>query len=401
MTSTCIAENGLTGPRGLSTPRRPAQTGRALALIGLLSLMMTFARKLEAHPVAQGSMEITVFRDHITILATVSNEEVLVASALGRGSSDAGEAVRGHGDYLLAHVQLIADGHPIAGRVVERAERTGGRPSYRLEFALPSGPPTRIVFRQDVLREIEFAPGTPWEASYLIRIGQDEQAPTEGLLTCREPFEFVCRWTLGSASELASPFTRWERWQISISFVRHGILHILSGYDHLLFVGALSLATVSLWDLIKVISAFTVAHTLTLAMSVLDIFRLSSAVIEPMIAASIVVVAAQNVFWPDTSRGRSRLLVAFGFGLFHGLGFAGGLLEAMSSLTTAGIAWAIAAFSLGVEIGHQVVVMPVFGALYALRRIGGGKSEGERLVRRYGSAVILLLGIIYVVVSLR
>jgi hypothetical protein len=211
----------------------------------------------------------------------------------------------------------------------------------------------------------------------------------------------VCRWTLGSASELASPFTRWERWQISISFVRHGILHILSGYDHLLFVGALSLATVSLWDLIKVISAFTVAHTLTLAMSVLDIFRLSSAVIEPMIAASIVVVAAQNVFWPDTSRGRSRLLVAFGFGLFHGLGFAGGLLEAMSSLTTAGIAWAIAAFSLGVEIGHQVVVMPVFGALYALRRIGGGKSEGERLVRRYGSAVVLLLGIIYVVVSLR
>jgi HupE / UreJ protein len=386
MTSTSIAENG--------------RTGFGFALIGLLALVPTVTGTVEAHPVAQGSMEIVVFLDHVAVLATVSNEEVLVAAALGRGSSDRFEKVRSHGDYLLAHLQVTADGYPLAGRVFERPERTRGRFSYRLEYAFPSGPPARLVLREDVLCEIEFAPGTPWEASYLLRIGHDQQVPTEGLLTCREPFEFECRWRPGSTAEVSSPSPRWERSRIPLSFVRHGILHILSGYDHLLFVGALSLATVSLWDLIKVISAFTVAHTLTLALSVLDVFRLSSMVIEPTIAASIVVVAAQNVFWPESSRGGSRLLVAFGFGLFHGLGFAGGLLEAMSSLNTAGVAWAIAAFSIGVEIGHQVVVLPAFGGLYLLRRVGGGKSDRERLVRRYGSAVILLPGIIYLVVSL-
>ncbi|MCI0425221.1 MAG: HupE/UreJ family protein, partial [Actinobacteria bacterium] len=71
---------------------------------------------------------------------------------------------------------------------------------------------------------------------------------------------------------------------MAAAFMRHGITHILGGYDHLLFVGALVLAVVSLWDLIKVISAFTLAHTLTLALAAFDLIRLPAAIVEPMIA---------------------------------------------------------------------------------------------------------------------
>jgi hypothetical protein len=188
---------------------------------------------------------------------------------------------------------------------------------------------------------------------------------------------------------------------MAAAFVRHGITHILTGYDHLLFVGALVLAIVNLWDLVKVIGAFTLAHTITLTLAALDVFRLPGSIVEPMIAASIVFVAAQNLFWPKQSRGGSRLLVAFLFGLFHGLGFASGLLEAISSLRAAGAAVAIAAFSLGVEIGHQLVVLPAFCALHLLRRAHAGTHRHDRLVQRYGSAVISLGGMIYLVAALR
>ena len=188
---------------------------------------------------------------------------------------------------------------------------------------------------------------------------------------------------------------------MAMAFVRHGIMHILTGYDHLLFVGALLLAAASLWDLFKVISAFTLAHTITLVLSTLDLFRLTGSIVEPMIAVSIVFVAVQNVVWPTHSRDWSRLFTAFLFGLFHGLGFAGGLLEAMSTMHAATAALAIMAFSVGVEMGHQVVVLPAFGVLRLLRNgtVNGIGHDG--LVQRYGSAGIALAGIMYLVAALR
>lgn len=181
--------------------------------------------------------------------------------------------------------------------------------------------------------------------------------------------------------------------QTFVTYTGHGIEHILTGYDHLLFVTALVLAAPALWDIIKVVTAFTVAHTLTLVLSVLHIVQLESRYVEPMIAASIVFVALQNIFWPGQRTGWRRLIVAFGFGLFHGLGFAGGLIDAMSGLPASGLGTALASFSLGVEIGHQIVVIPVFALLYWSR-----KRWGERFgvpVLRYGSAVIALGGAYY------
>ena len=94
-----------------------------------------------------------------------------------------------------------------------------------------------------------------------------------------------------------------------------------------------------------------------------------------------------------------RLAAAFGFGLFHGLGFAGGLLEAMEQLPGMAVASALAAFSLGVEAGHQVVVIPVFLLALAARRWGA--EWGRLAALRWGSALVAVAGIYYVFAALR
>ncbi|MGZ8929269.1 MAG: HupE/UreJ family protein [Methylobacter sp.] len=343
----------------------------------------------DAHPISQGSMEITVLPDRIDLHAIISHEEILVAAALGGQENSIGpEAIRKHADYLLAHLHISADGQALAGRILEVPSKFTGQLPYRFEYRLEGAIPQRIELRQDILREFEFAPGNAWEASYIVRIIVHGQASAEGLLfTFREPLVFQGDGIDG----LDQP-------RMTVAFMRHGIDHILSGYDHLLFVGALVLAVAGWWDLVKVITGFTLAHSFTLTLAALDIFRLPSGIVEPMIALSIVAAAVQNIFWPRHSRGWERLLLAFGFGLFHGLGFAGGLLDAMSDMQISGAILAIASFSVGVEIGHQLVVLPAFYGLTLLRRYNAGQS---RHAQRYGSALISLFGLAYLYASLR
>jgi hypothetical protein len=345
-----------------------------------------------AHPVSQGAMDIIVHPDHIDLRATVSLEEVLVASTLGGKKNKAGqEALSEHGDYLLNHLHINADEQPVVGQVLEVSLQSTGQLIYRLEYRLAGLATKRIEFQQDVLREFMFAPGNPWEASYIVRIGLDGQAPSESLLfTFREPLVFDGEGVAGL-----------DRLRLAVAFVRHGIAHIITGYDHLLFVGALVLAVTGWRDLIKVIAVFTLAHTLTLAFAVLNIIRLSSSIVEPMIAASIVAVAVQNIFWPEHSHGRTRLLLAFGFGLFHGLGFAGGLHDAMSGMALGSVALAIVAFSVGVEIGHLVVVLPSFYGLTFLRKADAGIPRLSKWTQRYGSAIISLFGLAYFYAALK
>jgi hydrogenase/urease accessory protein HupE len=191
---------------------------------------------------------------------------------------------------------------------------------------------------------------------------------------------------------------------IVVEYIIYGLFHILTGYDQMLFMGALALAAVSFWDLVKVVSAFTVSHSITLTLSVLNIVRLPAQVVEPMIAGSILFVALQNVIMPKGTRGWARLITAFFFGLFHGLGFAGGLLDAMAGLPMTAIATAIMAFSIGVELGQQCMVIPVFGILKVIgRQSGNARVNGglRFLAERYGSLAISVAGGYYLVAALR
>ena len=187
------------------------------------------------------------------------------------------------------------------------------------------------------------------------------------------------------------------------AYIYEGIHHILTGYDHLLFVSALVLAATTLWDLVKVVSTFTLAHTITLTLAALNVVHLPGRVVEPFISASIVVVALQNVFWPRRARGWPRLAAAFFFGLFHGLGFAGGLLEAMQQMPSSTMLLAILAFSIGVEAGHQMVVLPLFAILKTARGLQSDAVARTRIsmaMQRFGSAGISAAGVYYLCLAL-
>ena len=374
--------------------------------IGPLALCL-LPRLAAAHPVAQGAMVITISPQKITVRATVSFEEVLVADAYGPESSRAQSATaraEKHSDYLLRHLRVSADGRRLTGeRVPSLSPILPERPDRLVyEFVYPlSAPSSEFRFEENVLNEFEFAPGNRWETSYIVQIAEESRTPREGLLlTSRQPIVYV----RDNPSTGAETTPRLDRWQVFRDYFRHGMLHILTGYDHLLFITALVLAVRSLWELVKVVTAFTAAHSITLALSAFDLLRLPSRIVEPMIAASIIFVALQNAFWPGQTRGWTRLAVAFFFGLFHGLGFAGGLLEAMQGMTTNSLGLAIVAFSVGVEFGHQVVVIPTFCALKLARGWRGATWQGERrtmLLTRWGSLAISIAGATYLAAALR
>lgn len=376
----------------------------------LIAVLVAGIDTAESHPVAQGSMEIKIFPDKIHAQVRVSMEEVLVQNALSAdatgASVDLEEQCRRHGEYLLQHLHVFADQQRLGGRTtgITRPPVSGPqRAIYDLEYTL-TAKPAQVRVDQNVLNEFDYAPGNRWEATYVVRAAQQGQSPVEGLLlTSRDPLVIDCNWnafTVAVAGAAPIPGTL-DKWRLTKEYLRHGILHILTGYDHLLFIGALVLAVVTLWDLIKVITAFTLAHSITLTLSVLNLVRLPGHVVEPMIALSIVFVALQNVFWPEQTRGITRLAVAFFFGLFHGLGFAGGLLDAMQGMAGLSIGLAIIAFSVGVEIGHQIVVIPVFVLRKVLLAKEGAPSHAAGFLFRYGSATIACAGVFYLVLALR
>jgi hypothetical protein len=148
-------------------------------------------------------------------------------------------------------------------------------------------------------------------------------------------------------------------------FLRLGFSHILPhGLDHVLFVLGLALMSSRLGPLVAQVSAFTLAHTLTLALAVYGVVSLPARIVEPLIAASIVYVAVENIFRSEA--GWTRLAVVFAFGLLHGLGFAGVLSE---------LGWpsgrrlpALIAFNVGVELGQLAVIALALGALAAAAR---------------------------------
>ena len=152
-----------------------------------------------------------------------------------------------------------------------------------------------------------------------------------------------------------------------VRFVRLGFEHILpEGLDHVLFVLGLALFSARLAPLLVQVTSFTLAHTLTLGLSTYGVLSLPPRIVEPLIALSIAYVALENLFAPRLRW--FRVLLVFGFGLLHGLGFAGAL--AQLGLPEGERVTALLAFNGGVELGQLAVILPAFGLLWVLERAG-------------------------------
>lgn len=174
-------------------------------------------------------------------------------------------------------------------------------------------------------------------------------------------------------------------WEVAGTYFRLGVDHILSGLDHLLFVFALILLIRDRWMLVKTITAFTVAHSITLAGATLGLFNLPTKPVEAAIALSIVFLAVELVkSKPEELRLSERLpwLVAFAFGLLHGFGFAGALME--TGLPQSDVPLALLTFNLGVEAGQLLFVAVVLLTFRASRAIVTVPQPTLRLVAAYG-----------------
>jgi hydrogenase/urease accessory protein HupE len=168
-------------------------------------------------------------------------------------------------------------------------------------------------------------------------------------------------------------------------FTPAGIHHILIGPDHILFLIGLLLLGGTLHQLLMVVTAFTLAHSVTLSLATLNLLNPPAALVEPAIALSVVYVGADNL----TVRGGrdARAWIAFAFGLVHGFGFAHVLRD--MELPAAALGWSLFAFNVGVETGQVLVVTAVAAALAALR--WWNEAAGRRLAF-VGSLTVIAAG---------
>jgi hypothetical protein len=193
-----------------------------------------------------------------------------------------------------------------------------------------------------------------------------------------------------------------SRWRQFGDYVAHGVWHIWIGFDHILFLLSLLLPAVlvhgaagwqgrgtfraSLIEVLKVVTAFTLAHSVTLTLATLGVVALPSRVVESAIAASVVLAALNNI-WPVFER--RRAVVAFAFGLIHGFGFASVLLDL--GLPQAALLLSLVGFNVGVEMGQLAIVAVFLPLAFAARRT----SVYRRVVLVGGSSVITLIALVW------
>jgi hypothetical protein len=199
--------------------------------------------------------------------------------------------------------------------------------------------------------------------------------------------------------------TETSRWRQFLDYAQEGVWHIWIGFDHILFLLSLLLPAVLIWqpkpvakwlpaarfkdaffDVLRIVTAFTVAHSITLSLATLGYVTLPSRVVESAIAASVVLAALNNVF--PMFQGR-RWAVAFAFGLIHGFGFASVLADL--GLPQEALALALVGFNIGVECGQLAIVAVFLPLTFAMRRTKF-YSQGVRVV---GSLLIAALAAVW------
>ncbi|HET7876031.1 MAG TPA: HupE/UreJ family protein [Methylomirabilota bacterium] len=315
-----------------------------IALLAIAPLLL-FCPGAWAHTTATGLATITVAETAITYRLTLVLGELPEGPARLLGAAVDGEpaSVDRVAEALRTQVRIQVGGAACRpGRILIQGSRVGD-PRATLELALrcPAAP-QRLRIRED----------------WFDLFGEHYRtlARVEGRGAVREvaflPDAREATIDLGGATP--GPHR---------NFLWLGIHHILSGYDHLLFLAALLLGGGSFWTLVKIVTAFTLAHSVTLALAVLGLVAVPARIVEPVIAVSIVWVALENVLLQHAPS--RRWLVSFLFGLAHGFGFASAL-EGLA-LPPWNLGMALLGFNLGVEAGQALVIAMMLPLLLWMR----------------------------------
>ena len=415
------------------------ESRKAIVALVFLFWGLVASTEASAHAKSVSYSNWTFEAEEIRVTARVSLLELsrLDLALPITGSRRDAQALQGVGQYLADHLQAITEQGPCPVSQAPKSRPTEeGWLLFRWTVHCPLG--ADVTLRSDIL--LDPAPSHLHFARAKLKSGVEGTRPVilERVLNRSAP-----RWTLpwseggwGATVKANGPDTTGTSFQ---GYLILGIEHILSGWDHLAFVLALILLARSFSEIAKLITGFTLAHSLTLALAVLGWVEPQSAPIEAMIGFSVALIAMENG-WILGGRGRflpilvvgglgiltllalgdigqlsalsllglavfsashfgllrraaqphlHRILLAFAFGLIHGFGFAGVLAEL--SLPTHRLAPALIGFNLGVELGQLAVVAVVWPALSLLRKRGGEFSY--RLLAEAASASICGIGL--------
>ncbi len=334
------------------------------AAVGLLIIVLGLAAPAAAHEIRPAVVTVT-FTDSGYEIALQANMEAVLAGVgpQHKDTDDSPNARRYNALRALPAEALKQQIAAVAPRFIGalRVEFDGTRVTPELS-AIDAPPPGDLALSRITRLTLRGAipPGAQtFRWAYPAEYGSNVlRLKKEG-----EP-EVVAVWLKdGAASEpfvLAGGVTAQSRAQVVRQYTVLGFTHILPhGLDHILFVLGLFLLSARAKPLLVQVTAFTVAHSITLALSIYGVVSLSPAIVEPLIAASIVYVALENIVTSDLKPWRP--LVVFGFGLLHGLGFAGVLTEI--GLPRSEFVTGLIAFNVGVELGQLAVIGLAFVAV--------------------------------------
>ena len=364
------------------------RTLRALLAIVLLAL----AGSAHAHKPSDSYLSVTVTGGQVSGRWDIALRDLDFAIGLdadGDGKITWGELRARHADvaaYASARLGVQADGRACALNVGEQLvddHTDGAYTVLPLALACPVTTPRTLTLGYRLFADLDpqhrgLLKLTINGATRTAILGP--QAPTQSF-------------------ELAAPASGWQQ---LLDYSREGVWHIWIGYDHILFLLSLLLPAVGLWksrrwtpverfgtafyDVLRIVTAFTLAHSITLSLAALGLVSLPSRWVESAIAASVVLAALNNV-WP-VFHGR-RWMVAFAFGLIHGFGFASVLADL--GLPQGALALALLGFNLGVEVGQLAIVAVFLPTAYLLRR----SAFYRRVVLLGGSLVIAALALVW------
>lgn len=254
-----------------------------------------------------------------------------------------------------AALEISSDGKIIAPQtvLVRIAKAEDGRENAFFSLSFPALPSNSLSIRFALLDKLPRGHRT-----YFKLASADGKMIAERLLDANNSSANV------SAGELAAALGKWHTFK---QFLLLGIEHILLGFDHLCFLFALLLVAENVMGVLKIVTAFTLAHSITLALAALDIVNISPGIVEPMIAVSIVYVGLENI-WRSGKKIEGRWLLTFAFGLIHGFGFASVLKELNIGAAGSSIAVPLVSFNLGVEIGQLAIAGLLFPIIVFLKK---------------------------------
>ena len=385
-------------------PRRALALAPTLlrAALAWLALALAWPAPALAHQVGLSRGDYAVLGATVTAELTFAQRDVVELAPDLDGDRDAAlseaELQKGSATLTRAVVEKLVvqgDGRPCPGKLVTARPTEGDGLQLNLSYDCPA-PAGEIRFDLALLEDLPFAhrhifrasKGVTLAESILYRKRRSIEVHTlpAGAPPSSGPAPAPAASAGDPGAEAATPAH--PEASGALDFFKIGIEHILFGYDHLVFLLGLVLVGGRWRSLLLVISAFTVAHSITLGLAVLGVWAPSPHLIEPAIALSIAYVGVENFFVKDAEK---RWRITLPFGLVHGFGFAGALGEI--ALPRPDIPKALFAFNLGVEAGQIAVLAVVLPLMEIARRRGWLDRKGVKVA----SGVIVLAGVIWFV----